>query len=546
MIKWWENAAAGRQERVVLIQVDIGGHSAWLARATTDNFLEPCRERAKLPKLLAHELETRNYHRLFWAGDGGVFASQVDDKSNRPSKLCDAVDALFRAFHNWKRRKNIEIRVTATIADLIIDPDPGNWCSPALNSFLKYERLLARPNAFVITQELRISLDVKAEFDRFPQNASKKIYLPDGNVVTIFIDKKHRPKLVHSNLAFGAWLRSQALAKSLPQISIGDRSLLRVGNCTILDYAQQLVGYGEIDLEQLEPSDPGEYLDNEDLKAWNQIRQELEVRQVSGTSLQVVQFTSELSDDPHPRLKYRTIPYKDAKAFHALLEDNQEAALRYRSRALDVLSTNGTQVPNILATAIIAIIGTNDQDIQLVIANRKPRKGGYHPNTWAVSIGEQFMPITGIRGNRVISADISLPASIVRGLREELLGENYDHPIKLSVHAFCLEDYLINGIFLAIADLRPLTFGQLKEYWHEAIDRAEHDLIAAIPLKNKDILVDCMRGEKLPEHVWTTITTEGLYSFAPGIDSISANSHFWQPNSHVRLALAHWFLCHVK
>jgi hypothetical protein len=156
----------------------------------------------------------------------------------------------------------------------------------------------------------------------------------------------------------------------------------------------------------------------------------------------VTQFTPELTDDPHPRLRYQTVAYKDARAFSLILERQRGVSARYRARALDVLASEGTNVPNILSTAVVAVIGTDDQDAHLVIANRKARSGGFDANSWAVSIGEQFMPVTGLRGDREVTADDSVISSALRGTREELLGDEYNGHIKVTLQAFCLEDHI--------------------------------------------------------------------------------------------------------
>jgi hypothetical protein len=144
MISWWQLEDAGTRRRVVLLQVDIGGHSKWLEEAYAQNHFEPYRQRAELAEQIAFHLTFHRYHRVFWAGDGGLFAAKLDS-AGHPEKACDAADAVFAVFAKWREQKNVELRVTATTLEITIDPDPGKWCCPGLNDFLNTNVILLYP-----------------------------------------------------------------------------------------------------------------------------------------------------------------------------------------------------------------------------------------------------------------------------------------------------------------------------------------------------------------------------------------------------------------
>jgi hypothetical protein len=353
------------------------------------------------------------FDRLFWAGDGGVFAAQTD-RHGHPQNVCEAADKAFSLFSSWRRQKPVEFRASATALELSLDPDPGNWCGPELNDFLKYERHFALPNAFVITDRLRAALVDRPSIARFPK--PRTVPLPNGEVLTSYVDRRHSFAVRESTQSFRAWLRRQIGANKVPVAELLEKSSIRVGRCTVLDSAPREVGYGEILLEPVVGSRTEGVLEPSDRPLWHEAKLELLARKVSGTSMQVTSFAAELSDDLHPRLQYQTVDYVDARAFHLLLERHPDAVRRYRDRALAVLADQGTNIPNILSTAVVVIVGTDRP--QLVIANRKARTGGYHGGTWAVSIGEQFMPLSGMRGDRHIDADASLTAHF--GHREQL------------------------------------------------------------------------------------------------------------------------------
>jgi len=147
------------------------------------------------------------------------------------------------------------------------------------------------------------------------------------------------------------------------------------------------------------------------------------------------------------------------------------------------------------------------------------------------------MPVTGFRGSREIKADLSVTESATRGLREELIADDYHGNLTLSIQAFALENLHDNYIFVSIADLRPLSFPELAERWVHAIDSAEHNAVAALPAA-RELLLACMNEDSLPTAVLGDITARNLLRVRPG----ATLTHSWQPNSHIRLAACLWYL----
>jgi len=124
MAKWWEGFSSCSRQRVVLLQVDIGGHSAWAASASDLNIKDACLERILFAHAIRDQLEPYKYHELFWAGDGGIFAAKHDD-AGHPVHLCEVADRVFEVFENWKLSKDVELRVTATSIEVSIGAEPG-------------------------------------------------------------------------------------------------------------------------------------------------------------------------------------------------------------------------------------------------------------------------------------------------------------------------------------------------------------------------------------------------------------------------------------
>lgn len=190
-VAWWHNITQTPLTKVILLQLDLSGHSKWLLDEFQLDYRGVQKERAHLADGFVRELRARNFHCVFWAGDGGLFAHEQTD----PGQVCDAADEAFEYFEKWRNqhesRKAIGLRVTGTIMDIVLDPDPSHWCAPELNDFLKYEREIGRHKAFVITQPLRAYLGGTNCQKRFPQQMAYQVSLPNGPVLTVYLDKDH-------------------------------------------------------------------------------------------------------------------------------------------------------------------------------------------------------------------------------------------------------------------------------------------------------------------------------------------------------------------
>jgi hypothetical protein len=312
---------------------------------------------------------------------------------------------------------------------------------------------------------------------------------------------------------------------------------VQIGRCTVLDTAYEVGGYREIEMEEGEKAPEGSGIDHCDYEEWQRRRDELRRRGVSGTSAQVMRFSTEVTDD-RARVRFRPVDYIDARAFLATEENGPGVAERYRSRALQVVTTNGTSTLNILSTGVLVIVGDDAGATQLIVGKRRGRTGGLDEESWAVSIAEQFMPIFGLRGGRPLAADRTIYNSAQRGLREELLGDGYRSRIELSIHAFVMEEVVNNYFFLAIADLRPLSFVELASLWREAPDYGEHERLVALALTS-EVLSECLTSSSgVPGSAWEVMRKQNFIS--PGHD-LSYDKSPWQPNSHVRLAAALWY-----
>lgn len=139
-----------------LIQIDLANHTKWF------NSKQPDKNQAKKELAIDFTDKLKNeygFHRLFWAGDGGIFVRTPEATKNY-DVMVDVTDTIYDLFKKWQRKySNLEtkllgIRVSAHVAPIFADEDPGFWFSEDLNNFIKYERRISG-GAFAITEQIR-------------------------------------------------------------------------------------------------------------------------------------------------------------------------------------------------------------------------------------------------------------------------------------------------------------------------------------------------------------------------------------------------------
>jgi hypothetical protein len=533
---WWNNSGKAESPQVVLFQVDLGGHSRWVQDQPTDR--EPANARAEFSMILQRRLRLHGYDRLYWLGDGGLFARKHDGVADANS-ACEAADAAFELFEEWKKSHwDLRLRACATYLDsVLIDPDPGNWLSANLNAFLKFERSIALPNAFVITDNLKRKMDEHSTFyKRFKDRRSAN--LGNEEQITTWIDSHHPWKVAASPESFSAWWVRKRTQGLLPPASSENPQAFEIGDSVILHTALDLTGYPEIRTVSRDPAARGNGIEPEDRDRWSAERERLLGENVQGTIMCVVHFQGEFTDDPNNRLDWRAIDYVDFSAFSYLMSDGPTRA-RYLPKAREVIG-KGTEIPNSLSNHIVVTTRNEAGGRDVIIAHRKKskREGGYYHNVWSVSIEEQFLPSQTRRGNRTTGPDSSIAAAVIRGVQEELTGPEYHGATHVSIHAFQMEKMLLNFGFLAIVHLPDLTFKELADLWPAAPDSQEQDAIAALPL-DEHLLRRCLEQDALPLDVWNQIERRGGSGLTPP-------DHKWHPTSHGRLALSLWHLATLR
>ncbi len=541
---WWDDVKPGDNLRVVFFQVDLSGHSRW--SEGTGSKYTTAKQRADFAEELKDELRQVGFDCLYWLGDGGLFARRFGRKLDA-EQICEAARRAFHCFNRWLKKYQLEdsglgLRVSGTYDyGVIVDPEPGNWFSTEMNYFLKYERDIAYRNAFVITEELRREMDPHGPAgEAFDKKYIVKLPAVPKLVKTMWAHKDFPREIMESPRHFGVWLSQQTVRGELPAGLFGKKeveSWHQVGKSVIMDTAKELDGYRHIELIRVPWASPKRGVLEEDRDVWRRNREAYANK--TGTRLSVVKFRGELKDDPIVRLEYRDVSYPDVRAFHDILEYDLGASRRYLKRARRV-TQDGTELPNTLSNHIVVLLNSGGGGRDVLIAHRRKggRAGTWFANCWSFSIEEQYNPVREEIDGREIEQDEDVHGAIERGVREELLGNEYSGPIEVGVYAFQMESVVMNFGFLAIVDLPEISFEKLKEYWSSgrAIDSEEHDVIAALPLE-PNLLWQCLKSDALPSTLWKNITKAGKrYG-----EDLEFGDHNWHPTSHARVALTLWF-----
>lgn len=142
-----------------LMQVDLAGHSDWVRKLSASPTARQAR--ADFSERLAAALRP-NFERVSWAGDGGLFAAPLQTNPGAArtsaSDCVSAADTIRAVFREWrsllKYGDMLGVRVSVHAADIFVLEDPTQWYSDELNRFMKYERLIGRRDAIVLTHEV--------------------------------------------------------------------------------------------------------------------------------------------------------------------------------------------------------------------------------------------------------------------------------------------------------------------------------------------------------------------------------------------------------
>lgn len=531
--KWWHALGEGDNVNVIILQFDLGSHTKAAEGMATD--VQAFREFKEFGQTLEAELAPQGFACLHWLGDGGLFARQYKNYKDAES-VCAAADAAFGVFHQkWNATDTpLTLRITATLLHgVFIGKEAGYWYSLRLNQFLKHERQIGRAGAFVITNELLRNMDNTSDiYARFKDCKPRQILISEGVSFAAVTDRNHSPKVEPEADRFEVWLTKRTWPPGVHQVHANWDGTV-VGDSLILGSALGKRGYDNSELIPVEPGPgsqvfPARYLERFDQKYE-------EIKHLTGKKACVRTYMPSMSDDATLRIQWEMIDFARARAFHEVIETDLEV---WNYFSPEGGAAEPRPFPGILATHNVLILAPRPGTRYLLLAHRKKsaRPGGYYNNRWSVSFEEQFFPVESIRDGRRFAADPSLPSAVLRGAKEELLGEKFNGSCSVSLHAVQVETLNLNLGVLGAVLLPGVDFPDLDKMWKhpDTIDRNEHDAILALPLQ-ADILNRCLGADGLPQELWTVHAKAGR-------EDLTAEDHMWHPTSKVRLALSLWLL----
>jgi len=517
---------SGDIKAFVFLQVDLAGHTPWVRKA--QSLVSAFNKRKEFAELLKIRLEDNHrFERVFWAGDGGLFARAFSHAEDAEA-TCQAADTIFSTFtQTFTNGADLALRVSATcISQVLVDRNAGYWLSPDLNDFLKYERKIASHNAFVVTDRLRGFMNGDSDsFRRFAKYPGRNVLLDDRSI-TVFTDANHPASVPESPDRFSEWLTKQhyPYVDTTKSVSQG----WQIDDSIVTGTALETTGYSSISLVQVDREWRLDDLFGERREEWEKLTKDY--LPFGGTKASIARIQHPLSEEPVLRLEWRAIPFYMIKAFHDLLEGDPRFYDAYRSYAA---KDTPREIPSNFVIHSLVILQSSADSRHLLLAHRKRRESGYYANCWSVSFEEQYAPVKSFWGDRDHPADETVNDTVTRGIKEEFLGEHFTGEINVGLHAVQLESRNLNIGMLATATVE-VSFDEFSKLWPTAVDREEHDAILALPFE-QELIDACIASDVLPEvcRIYPNLGVAAL---------LDDDDHKWHPTVKARLALAKWLL----
>ncbi|MBI5748273.1 MAG: hypothetical protein HZA00_04040 [Nitrospinae bacterium] len=539
MNTWWTSRRPGTDARVVLIQFDLKGHTAWAEKQPTER--DSAQYRTEFALGLRSLLSYKGFDPLYWLGDGGVFALDYNGKSEEADAAIAVADSSFEYFKRFQEftpgAKELSLRATATLVEVILHPEASHWYGIWLNNFLKYEREMGLADAFVITGQLYQKIDDEKR-KRFPK--SRLVVLPNKNSVTLYTDTMHQAKPeTESEKRFMLWLqkyKNKMPSADKPIIGRRERDVV-IGEAVVVNTAPNESGYSQTILTETEFdwSTFHEDIIKVDGK-WNlTVEKSKSEPGIKAAPLRVTVPTTESSSLV---IEYAKVNYGIAQPFHKLLLKRPDLRERFGLSAFKFQYSEGRLIPGILGVHAVVLLDSESISQQeygvryLLLAHRVYRQDGYFSDVWSASFEEQFSPVESNWGGRHREADVNLHNTVARGLKEEFFTDQFDiSASSIKLPAIFIDGDLLNLQMMAVVSLPSTPFSKVKALWPNAEDSQEHDALAVLPLKS--------------DTLWKAMTAkgpEGLMELYSGSDPEGHSKHVWHPTSKARIACCLWML----
>lgn len=184
---------------LTVFQVDLEKHSPWLRGLTKEKTPPAMDARKKFADSIKQILQTSKFHRLFWAGDGGVF---VYEDENPLEDVILTADKVFDFFECWKKEhkkletNKLHVRLSSHFLDNVwAYPDPGLWASKGLNDFIKNERKIATKDRLAITSDLLASQSEGSNLLRGINLKKRRMTMEDKTVTSYLLTRNELKQL---------------------------------------------------------------------------------------------------------------------------------------------------------------------------------------------------------------------------------------------------------------------------------------------------------------------------------------------------------------
>ncbi len=249
-------------------------------------------------------------------------------------------------------------------------------------------------------------------------------------------------------------------------------------------------------------------------------------------TLPVIKWSDKLS------IECAKIEYSYMKSFHDLLEQNPDLQEKLVRQAFQFKNTSGRNIPGCVgvhAIVIMAGIGNekeSSRDPYLLLAHRTYKEGEVYSDLWSASFEEQYTLDETPFGDTVYPPDGNLHTTVLRGLKQQFLTDEFNGNLQISFHALIMDLIDLNIQLMATVRLPETSFLDVERLWlsEEAIGPAEHDLLAPIKLDSQ-VLKEALSLE----------SPSGLIEISkPGFEDF--DKHCWHPTSHTRIACCLWML----
>jgi hypothetical protein len=527
----WISQLGFDRKTICVIQCDLEKHSAWFA-ACLDHGRQDLATKAKevFAKRLDDTVAQLGLVRIFWAGDGGAFASP--EMSGR--KVIEGARRMLAEFRAWQKTgtapflERLGFRVSCHICMVYVGPDPAFWASEDLNVFFKNEREISHANTVSITSKIfEDSGDLADDFRDYRYDARVKgartdtwlIYL-DG-ISAASVQEQTRGAVQRFVDALGRRARSGLNCQS-EKFSLGDSIVLHLSPSPTESIHVELSKAPQESFSKVLEEFP--QWKEEVTAVLKEISPEDESRKKADlTKASPLELRLPLSDFPLAKIRYSEIKYSNARSFLTLVKEPSDLWKKLAAAPVDY-PLNAPVRPGILVVHIVILVRDDKLGHCVLLGQRAHRVAdriGFQQGDWSASIEEQFR-----------SEDVRVQQTVLRGLQEELLADQADSASSSTVALF-LERRILNLAVAAICRTN-LNFETIMErLWPNCVDHTEHSQFVALPIR-KDVLVDCMSKQQFTQQARDSCK---VHDKAVWEATTQWNFH---PSTPFRLALALW------